>query len=288
MPSVLRCSNILAANGELPMNAETRLPHLSVFASGREARLAVRRGDWVRPTAGIAPGFVQGNLAILPQSMAHDFLRFCQQNPKPCPVLACSAPGDPRLPGLGDDLDIRTDLPRYRLWRHGELVAELSNLSEVWREDLVSFVLGCSFSFEEALVEAGVPMRHIDCGSNVPMYRTSIATQPAGAFHGPLVVSMRPLKPADAIRAIQITTRFPSVHGAPVHLGLPQMIGIADLARPDYGDPVEIRSDEMPVFWACGVTPQAVIAAARPEFCITHAPGYMLVTDLLNSSLAIL
>jgi uncharacterized protein YcsI (UPF0317 family) len=270
------------------MNAETRLPHLSVFASGREARLAVRRGDWVRPTAGIAPGFVQGNLAILPQSMAHDFLRFCQQNPKPCPVLACSAPGDPRLPGLGDDLDIRTDLPRYRLWRHGELVAELSNLSEVWREDLVSFVLGCSFSFEEALVEAGVPMRHIDCGSNVPMYRTSIATQPAGAFHGPLVVSMRPLKPADAIRAIQITTRFPSVHGAPVHLGLPQMIGIADLARPDYGDPVEIRSDEMPVFWACGVTPQAVIAAARPEFCITHAPGYMLVTDLLNSSLAIL
>jgi uncharacterized protein YcsI (UPF0317 family) len=269
------------------MNAESGMASFQVFASGREARLAVRRGEASRPTAGMAPGYVQGNLAILPAALAHDFLRFCQQNPRPCPVLATSAPGDPRLPALGDDLDIRTDLPRYRVWRHGELVAEVSDVRDFWRDDLVSFVLGCSFSFEEALVEAGLPMRHIDCGSNVPMYRTSIPTRPAGVFHGPMVVSMRPLRPADAIRAVQITSRFPSVHGAPVHLGLPGLIGINDIARPDYGDPIEVREDELPVFWACGVTPQAVIAAARPEFCITHAPGYMLVTDLKNSALAI-
>ncbi len=269
------------------MNAGIQSMQPRVYASGREARLAIRRREHESPTAGIAPGFVQGNLAILPASMAHDFLRFCQLNPKPCPVLATSAPGDPRLRSLGADLDIRSDISRYRVWRHGELVAEVSDLHQVWRDDLVSFVLGCSFSFEEALVEAGLPMRHIDCGSNVPMYRTSIATQRAGPFHGPMVVSMRPLRPADAIRAVQITSRFPSVHGAPVHLGLPGMIGIQDLAQPDYGDVVEVRAEELPVFWACGVTPQAVIAAAKPEFCITHAPGYMLVTDLRNSSLAI-
>ena len=152
----------------------------------------------------------------------------------------------------------------------------------------MSFVLGCSFSFEEALVEAGLSIRHLETGSNVPMYRTSIQTASAGAFHGPLVVSMRPFRPADAIRAVQITSRFPAVHGAPVHLGLPALLGIHDLGRPDYGDPVAVRDDELPVFWACGVTPQAVIAAAKPEFSITHAPGHMLVTDLRNSALAML
>ena len=258
------------------------------YASGREARAAVRDGLHRGPTSGIAPGYVQGNLAILPKGLADDFFRFCQFKPQPCPLLAASEPGDPRLPALGDDLDIRTDLPLYRVWRNGELVGEVEDLEAVWRDDLVAFVIGCSFSFEEALVEDGIPLRHIERGTNVPMYRTSIATRPAGPFRGPLVVSMRPLRPADAIRAVQITSRFPSVHGAPVHLGKPEMLGIADLGRPDYGDAVDIADDELPVFWACGVTPQSVIAAVRPEFGITHAPGHMLVTDLKNSRLAIL
>ena len=236
----------------------------------------------------MATGYVQGNLAILPADLAADFLRFCQLNPKPCPLIGVSAPGDPRLPELGADLDIRTDLPRYRVWRDGELVDEPYEITRYWRDDLVAFVIGCSFSFEEALIEDGIPLRHIACGTNVPMYRTSIACRPAGRFAGPLVVSMRPLKPADAIRAIQITSRFPTVHGAPVHIGKPELIGIRDLSRPDYGDPVEVRDDELPVFWACGVTPQAVIAAMRPAFAITHWPGAMLVTDLKNTRLSIL
>src|SRR5439155_23753685 len=193
---------------------------------------------------------------------------------------------DPRIPALGIDLDIRTDLPRYRVWRDGEIVEEPTDIMAHWRDDLVAFVLGCSFSFEEALLEEGLPIRHIERDVRVPMFRTSIACSPAGPFAGPMVVTMRPFKPADAIRAVQITSRFPSVHGAPVHIGLPAAIGIADLARPDYGDAVPVGSDELPVFWACGVTPQAVIAEVRPEFCITHAPGSMLITDLLNSQLA--
>ena len=256
--------------------------------TGHAARLRVRRGDHRAPTAGLAPGYVQGNLAILPADLAADFLRFCQLNPKPCPLLAASAQGDPRLPSLGEDLDIRTDLPRYRVWRDGALAEETPDIKAHWRSDLVAFVIGCSFSFEEALLADGLELRHVAARRNVPMWRTSIQTAPAGPFHGPMVVSMRPFKPADAIRAIQITTRFPSVHGAPVHVGLPHLIGIKDIARPDYGDPTEVREDELPVFWACGVTPQAVIAAMKPAFSITHAPGYMLVTDLKNSQLAIL
>src|SRR5689334_3569588 len=253
--------------------------------TGRRERLRIRLRDFSGPTAGLAPGNVQANLVILPQALAHDFLLFAQANPKPCPVLAVSEPGDPHLPGLGEDLDIRTDLPRYRIWRRGQLIEEPPEVSHVWRDDLVSFALGCSFSFEQALVEDGIELRHITCGSNVPMYRTNIQCRPVGPFVGPLVVSMRPLKPGDAIRAIQITSRFPSVHGAPVHIGLPTAIGIADMAKPDYGDAVLIHSHELPVFWACGVTPQAVIAEVRPEFCITHAPGSMLITDLANSKL---
>jgi uncharacterized protein YcsI (UPF0317 family) len=257
----------------------------SVAAGSRE-RLRIRAGDFSGTTAGLAPDNVQANLVILPMALAHDFLRFAQANPKPCPVLAISEPGDPRLPGLGADLDIRSDLPRYRVWRRGELVEEPFDLFDVWGDDLVSFALGCSFSFEEALVEDGIELRHITCGSNVPMYRTNIPCAPAGPFAGPLVVSMRPLKPNDAIRAIQITSRFPSVHGAPIHIGLPETIGIKDLAKPDYGDAVPVESDELPVFWACGVTPQAVIAEVRPDFSITHAPGCMLITDLRNTQLA--
>ena len=255
-------------------------------AAGLRERLRIRTGDFSGATAGLAPGNVQANLVILPKALAHDFLRFAQANSKPCPVLAVSEPGNPRLPGLGADLDVRSDLPRYRVWRRGEMVEEPVNLLHIWRDDLVSFALGCSFSFEEALVEDGIELRHITCGSNVSMYRTNIPCAPAGPFSGPLVVSMRPLKPRDAIRAIQITSRFPAVHGAPVHIGLPEAIGIKDLAQPDYGDAVPVKSDELPVFWACGVTPQAVIAQVRPDFCVTHAPGSMLITDLRNTALA--
>jgi uncharacterized protein YcsI (UPF0317 family) len=256
--------------------------------TGLEARRRFRRGEFRGQTSGMAPGFVQGNLAILPAGLAADFKRFCDLNPKPCPLLESSAPGDPHIPALGEDLDIRTDLPLYRVWRNGEMVEEIPDITAHWRGDLVAFVIGCSFSFEEALIEAGIPLRHIEQGTNVPMWRTSIDTVPAGPFHGPMVVSMRPLRPADAIRAVQITTRFDAVHGAPVHIGLAEQIGIADLSKPDYGDAVEVKADELPVFWACGVTPQAVIAEIKPDFCITHAPGSMLVTDLKNAELATL
>jgi uncharacterized protein YcsI (UPF0317 family) len=267
-----------------PLHRDNKAP----AGSGHAARLAVRNGTHRGPTAGLAPGFVQGNLAILPRALAADFMQFCRLNPKPCPLIGTSQPGDPRVPELGEDLDIRTDLPRYRVWKNGELVAEPEDITEFWRDDLVSFVIGCSFSFEEALTAEGIELRHITRGCNVPMYRTSIATLEAGPFRGPLVVSMRPLKPADAIRAVQITTRFPSVHGAPVHIGKPDMIGIKDVMTPDYGDAVEVRGDELPVFWACGVTPQSVIATVKPDFCITHHPGSMLVTDRKNTEFAIM
>jgi uncharacterized protein YcsI (UPF0317 family) len=249
---------------------------------GRDARLAYRRGD-TGVSAGVAPGLVQGNLVVLPERQAASFHRFCQLNPKPCPIIGMSEAGDPHIPSLGLDLDIRSDLPRYRVWRHGKLVEEPADIKSLWRDDLVAFVIGCSFSFEEALVADGLSIRHIDERRNVPMYRTSISCVPTGEFSGPMVVSMRPFKPADAIRAVQITTRFPAVHGAPVHLGLPELIGIHDLSKPDYGDAVTVHPDEIPVFWACGVTPQSIILESKPEFAITHAPGRMLVTDLPNT-----
>ena len=269
--------------------AETTLappPAKTSFATASEARQAIRAGHWQAHTSGLAPGYAQGNIVILPQDLAADFLRFCQRNPKPCPVLAVSEPGDPLLPTLGSDVDIRCDVPRYRVWKDGKLADEVSDISQLWRPDLVTFVLGCSFSFEHALIEAGINLRHVQQGKNVAMYKTNIQTTPAGPFHGPLVVSMRPMSPANAIRAVQVTARVPAVHGAPVHLGLPEMIGIADLSQPDFGDPVDILPGELPVFWACGVTPQAVVMEAAPAFCITHAPGYMLITDLLNNDLA--
>jgi uncharacterized protein YcsI (UPF0317 family) len=248
----------------------------------------MRQGLFTGPTSGLAPGNVQANLVILPKDLANDFLRFAQANPRPCPVLGVTEAGEPHLPMLGEDLDLRTDLPRYRVWRHGELIDEPTDISQLWRDDLVGFAIGCSFSFEEALIENGIEVRHIACGCNVPMYRTNVDCVPAGVFHGKLVVSMRPMRPADAIRAVQITSRFPSVHGAPVHIGLPALIGIKDIAKPDYGDAVPVGEDELPVFWACGVTPQSVIASVKPAFCITHAPGSMLITDLRNARLAVL
>ena len=251
-------------------------------------RRAIRSGEFTGNTSGFAPGYVQCNLAILPADWAGDFLRFCQANPKPCPLVGVSeTPGDPALPPLGD-IDIRTDVPSYRVFRNGEFEQDVPDIIELWRDDLVVFALGCSFSFEEALLADGLDIRNISEGVNVPMYRTDIDCAPAGPFRGKMVVSMRPFRGADAIRAIQICTRFPSVHGAPVHLGDPALIGIADLAQPDYGDAVSVACDELPLFWACGVTPQVALEQARPPFAVTHSPGHMLVTDLRNSQLAVL
>lgn len=252
----------------------------------REVRQAIRAGRHRRHTAGLAPGYVQGNVCIVPREYAEEFRAFCERNPKPCPLLAVSRPGDPRLPELGEDLDIRTDVPRYRLFEEGKLQGDVEDLRELWRDDLVTFILGCSFSFEEALMKAGLRLRYVEQGRNVPMYRTSVDTAPAGRFSGKLVVSMRPFRPADAIRAIEITSGYPRVHGSPVHIGRPDLIGIEDLACPWAGDPTEVRDDELPLFWACGITPQSVVLDAKPSFCITHAPGHMLVTDLENASLA--
>jgi uncharacterized protein YcsI (UPF0317 family) len=254
--------------------------------AGREARLACRTRQITGATASLASGHVQGNLAILPEKLAAAFHRFCQLNPKPCPIIGISEVGNPGIPSLGIDLDIRTDLPRYRVWRDGKLIEEPTDIVAHWRDDLVAFVIGCSFSFEHALMADGLTIRHIEQGCNVPMYRTNVPCAPAGPFAGPLVVSMRPFNPADAIRAIQITTRFPAVHGAPVHFGDPAQIGISDIAKPDYGDAVTIRPNEVPVFWACGVTPQSIILQSRPDFAITHAPGCMLVTDRRMSEFA--
>ena len=250
-------------------------------------RRVIRDRHHTDHTVGLAPGYVQGNVVILETALAPDFLRFCQRNPKPCPLLAVSEPGARSLPSLGD-LDIATDVPRYNVYREGVLMDSPTDVSNLWHDDLVSFVLGCSFSFEEALLEAGLTLRHVEANVNVPMYRTNMPTVPAGPFAGPLVVSMRPFTPTDAIRAIQVTSRFPAVHGAPVHFGDPAALGIEDLDEPDWGERVEVRPGEVPVFWACGVTPQAALARARPALCITHAPGHMLVTDLRNAQLAAL
>lgn len=248
-------------------------------------RALIREGKLDAPTAGMADGFVQANLAILPREFAADFLEFCKANPKPCPLLGVSEPGDPALPKVAKGLDIRTDVCGYKIFKDGVAVERVADVKAVWRDDLVTFALGCSFSFEHALLDAGLPVRHIDCGCNVPMFKTSIPTVPRGRFSGPLVVSMRPFKPADAIRAICLSDRMPLAHGAPVHFGDPAAIGIRDLARPDYGDAVPVAADEVPVFWACGVTPQAVLENAKLPFAIAHDPGHMLITDIRNAEI---
>jgi uncharacterized protein YcsI (UPF0317 family) len=254
-----------------------------------ELRRKIRRGEFTSNTSGNSRGYEQCNLCILPADYASEFLQFCQSNPKPCPLIGmASSPGDYRIPKLGEDLDIRTDIPSYRIFENGELSHEVHDISDIWRDDLVSFVLGCSFSFEEALIDDGLEIRNVSEGVNVPMYRTDIDCNPAGRFTSKMVVSMRPMIPSDAIRAIQICTRFPAVHGAPVHFGDPGRIGIKDINQPEFGDAVTIRTDEVPIFWACGVTPQVAVEQARPPFCITHSPGCMLVSDLPNSHLAVM
>ncbi len=248
--------------------------------TGVEVRRLVRAGEFTGQTAGQAPDHLQGNVVILPRTYASDFLQYCLNNPKPCPLIGLSKPGDPAVPALGPDIDIRFDVPRYRVYRDGALADETTSVEALWREDLVTFVLGCSFTFEDALIRAGYGVRHIDAGQNVPMFRSGIETLAGGIFKGPLVVTMRPY-PEDRIPDVfDICARYPQAHGTPVHWGDPAAIGIADLDAPDYGDPVEMRDNEIPVFWACGVTPQAAIEAARPSLTITHAPGHMLVTDI--------
>ena len=254
-----------------------------------KARQLIRSGGHTDHTAGMAPGHVQANLAILPAEYAQEFQTFCQLNPKPCPLLTVGEVGSPFLPTLGEDIDLRTDLSGYRVFENGVEIDDTDDVSKYWRDDLVAFPLGCSYSFEDALVQDGVPLRHMERNECVAMYVTNIDTKPAGRFHGKMVTSMRPMKPADAIRAIQITTRFPNVHGAPVHIGHPESIGINDIERPVFGGaPPRMRDDEIPVFWACGVTPQVIIEQAKPSFCITHRPGSMLITDLKNSQLAVM
>ena len=252
-------------------------------ASGRDVRRLARLGELTTPTPGLALGYVQANLVLTPRDLAFDFLLFCQRNPRPCPLLDVTEPGDPEPRQVAPGADLRTDLPRYRVFRDGNLVDEPTELGAYWRGDFVGFLLGCSFTFENALLQAGLPVRHVDQGCNVPMYRTNIECVPAGVFRGPMVVSMRPMTPAQAIAAVRICARFPRVHGAPIHFGDPQAIGIADLGRPDFGDAVDIRPGEVPVFWACGVTPQAVAMNARPPLLITHKPGHMFVTDLRDA-----
>ena len=254
-------------------------------ASGSQIRELAAASKLTGPTAGLAMGYVQANLVIVPRELAFDFLLFCQRNPKPCPLLDVTEPGSPEPRRVAPGADLRTDLPRYRVYRHGELVEEPADLRSWWRDDLVGFLLGCSFTFENALLRAGVPLRHLETGCNVPMYRTNLPSTPAGVFHGPMVVSMRPLTPAQTVKAVAVCSHYPRAHGAPIHFGSPEAIGIRDLGRPDFGDSVQVRPGEVPVFWACGVTPQAVAMEVKPSLLITHKPGHMFVTDLRDVEL---
>ncbi len=254
-------------------------------ATGKLVREAARAGELTGPTPGLAMGYVQANLVIVPKDWAFDFLLFCQRNPKPCPLLDVTEPGDPEPRLIAAGADVRTDLPRYRVYEHGKLVDRPTDIRDRWRDDLVAFLVGCSFTFENALLAAGVPVRHLEQNRNVPMYRTNIACRPAGRFRGPLVVSMRPLTPGQAVTATRICARFGRAHGTPIHFGDPAAIGIRDLAKPDYGEPVDVRAGEVPVFWACGVTPQAALVEAKPPLAIAHEPGHMFVSDLKDSDL---
>lgn len=250
------------------------------LAAARTARAAHRAGH-AEPTSGIAAGLTQANLIAVPADWAFETLLFAQRNAKPCPVLEVIESGQVES-RLAPGSDIRTDIGRYRIWRDGELTDEVADASAAWAEhpDLVSFLIGCSFTFETGLVQAGIPMRHQELGRNVPMYRTSVPCEPAGRLSGEMVVSMRPIPAGRVADAVQISGRTPAVHGAPVHIGDPASLGIADLSRPDFGDAPELRDGEVPVFWACGVTPQAAIMASKPPFAVTHAPGYMFITDV--------
>lgn len=250
-----------------------------------EVRALIREGKITGQTSGMCAGYAQGNLLILPREQAYDFLLFTQRNPKSCPILEVGNVGSRLVRKMANNADIATDIPKYRVWENGELTGEYTDISRFWREDFVYFLIGCSFSFEGELLAAGVPVRHIEEGKNVPMYLTNIDCEEAGIFHGKLVVSMRPMPADQVIRAVSITASMPRVHGAPIHIGDPAKIGIADISRPDFGEEVTIREGEIPVFWCCGVTPQSVVMSAKPPIAISHAPGHMFITDVKNTLL---
>jgi uncharacterized protein YcsI (UPF0317 family) len=252
----------------------------------QEARASIREGKWTKPTAGLALGYTQANLVILPKEWAFEFLLFCQRNPKPCPVLDVTDVGCPHPVRVAQKADLRTDLPKYRIYRYGKLDAEVMQITDFWQDCLVAFLLGCSYTFEAALLAAGIPVRHIEEGCNVPMYITNIECTPAGRFRGPMVVSMRPIPSRRVVKAVEVTARFPKAHGAPVHIGDPAAMGIENLARPNFGDSVTIKEGEVPLFWGCGVTPQVAARKAKPELMITHAPGHMFITDVRDEELA--
>ncbi|MDR0628487.1 MAG: putative hydro-lyase [Treponema sp.] len=251
----------------------------------KEARTLIREGKYTKQTSGMCAGYAQANLAVLPAEYAYDFLLFTQRNPKSCPVLEVSDKGSRNLNSIAPGADIATDIPQYRIYKNGVLEGEYTDVAHYWREDFVSFLIGCSFSFESELLAADVPVRHIEEDRNVPMYITSIDCVPAGIFHGKMVVSMRPLPPDQVVKSVAVTASMPRVHGAPVHIGDPEVIGIKDIHKPDFGDRVTIHPGEVPVFWACGVTPQSVVMSAKPSIAITHAPGHMLITDVKNTLL---
>lgn len=248
-------------------------------------RAQIREGHFTGQTSGLCNGYAQANLVTLPRDIAYDFLLFTQRNPRPCPLLEVSDTGSRLLQQIAPGADIATDLPKYRIYEHGVLTGEYTDVVKFWRKDFVSFLIGCSFSFEGELLAADVPVRQIEEGKNVPMYNTNIPCKPAGIFHGNLVVSMRPIPHALIPKAVLITGQMPKVHGAPIQIGAPEAIGITELEHPDYGEMVTIRPGEVPVFWPCGVTPQNIIMSSRPEFVITHAPGHMLITDVKNVNL---
>lgn len=254
--------------------------------SPEEARTLFRQGLSV-PTSGLAEGYAQANLVVLPKKYAYDFLLFCQRNPKPCPVLEVTDPGDPTVKIVADKADIRTDLSLYRVYEHGECVAEVTDIKKYWRDDSVAFLMGCSYSFEYALMKANIRLRHVEEGKTVSLYITNIDCTAAGIFSGPMVVSMRPIPIDKVVRAVQATSRFPATHGSPVHMGDPKKIGVYDLSKPDFGDAFAIGEDDVPVFWACGCTPQAVAMKAKLDFMITHSPGYLFLTDVLSEELAV-
>ncbi len=249
-----------------------------------EVRQAIRSGGYRSHTAGLGRGHLQANLAIMPEIYALDFMRYCQRNPKPCPLTGVSDTGNPRMFTMGQDIDIRTDVPAYNIYRNGKLTGDTNDISAIWRDDLVVFALGCSFTFEFALQKAGIAVWHIDNDKTVPMFRSDIDTMPAGPFRGKMAVSMRAI-PEDRVQeAVEISRRYPLAHGAPVHWGSPADIGIADISRPDWGDPAPVAPGTVPVFWACGVTPQIAIEAAQLPICITHKPGHMLITDVAEDA----
>lgn len=253
--------------------------------SPTELRHFIRQGDYTGPTSGLCPGYTQANLVILPRDLAYDFLLFTQRNPRPCPVLEVSDIGSRQLNDFAQDVDLANDFPKYRIYRQGSLTSEVTSVADIWQEDFVSFLIGCSFSFEAELIAAGIEVRNITEHVNVPMFNTNIPLKSAGNFNGTMVVSMRPIPEAQVPVAVQVTGAMPKVHGAPIQIGDPQAIGIKDLTKPDYGDPVTINQGETPVFWPCGVTPQNVIMQTKPPLVITHAPGHMLVTDVVNATL---